>query len=240
MEGNDQLVERTYVWEHTDDDGVFHVQMTMLAVQGRAGAASFTVMGGNHRVAQEANPLGAVSKAEEMVALELAPVGVELYSYRPWPGQLEYERSEGLRPLDGASGYVHQVDGLSLLLSSRLLTRFVQPGGIKAVFSELRDQYVEAFMPEATGEDRAREAAALAKAKAEGAQFAHKLSEDGLEFVLRDVLMRAGIAELRPDGKVLLGGPFANEFEGLWMDTDVARAAGLLPDPEPEPEPASE
>lgn len=149
-----------------------HEHQVMYAVEGMAGAVSLSVVGGNFRSTGESHehgPVGIVSDPLMMLSCELVSGGLFAHAFRPWPGEPRQDWEE-CNMLPGGRCHTLDLDGgPSLLISTPMVIRLVQPGGLDETWEKLEELYREVFVPALSPRANAIEAARFAEARADGA-----------------------------------------------------------------------
>jgi hypothetical protein len=237
QDGRLRLRRRVLVTQHEGEVYSFGLSF---AVDGMAGAVSFGVISGNHRSGRAAQPhgdddgdtikrplehgpVGCVTWAEQCVTTDLAPGGLSVHAYRPWPRE-EQDVPAECPFLHGGRCFEQQLEGGHQDRSTELLRRLANPGGVEFVWEYLERTYREEFAPALSMQElvrqRREEGATLAEATQRGAERAAQMAGPPLLFIDRAALAEGGLeaAELLT---VL-------HLDGLWLPPEVAQARGLV------------
>lgn len=161
QDGRYRLARRTLLQDAPQRGEQDHAAALTFALEGMAGAVLFSVILGNAQASRATRTIGWVD-VENMFNVDIAPLGLEVHAYRPWPTG-ESIQSESPVLTEGFAYVQHLHRGAGWSASSELLAALTN-GRLEAMWLRLDEIYrreFEAALAPADYADRQRREAAL-------------------------------------------------------------------------------
>jgi hypothetical protein len=207
-------------------EGTTYAWRLRLVVDGMAGAVTAALWHGNHghEDMDVWKPLPAIAPSTQHFRATLAPGGITVHAFRPFPVGGESDTPEQCDVLGLC--FSKTVDWPSLGESTKLVTQLCQPDGVEAAWDVLEGIYRQEFVPALGARAVARDAARLAEVREAGVEWASRHSGPTLMFVGLEALAEKGLA--RRDGDEVVLAPSVG-LNGMWVAPEFVASHELAP-----------